>query len=72
MSRYFRLHVPTKERGKFNFYEKGYDLVFDRNNLNYVFIRDDGAAYVKVNGNDSTFVYKDEADRLLDWLEESE
>jgi hypothetical protein len=30
MSRYFRLHVPTKERGKFNFYEKGYDLVFDR------------------------------------------
>ena len=72
MSRYFRLHVPTKERGKFNIYEKGYDLVFDRNNLNYVFIRDDGAAYVKVNGNDPAFVYKDEADRLLDWLEEIE
>lgn len=72
MSRYFRLHVPTKERGRFSVYEKGYDLVFDRNNLNYIFIRDDGAAYVKVNGNDSAFVYKDEADRLLDWLEEIE
>lgn len=72
MSRYFRLHVPTKERRKFNFYEKGYDLVFDRNNLNYVFIRDDGSACVKVNGRDSVLVFKNETDRLLEWLEESE
>ena len=72
MSRYFRLHVPTKERRKFNFYEKGYDLVFDRNNLNYVFIRDDGSACVKVNGRDSALVFKNETDRLLEWLEESE
>lgn len=71
MSRYFRLHVPKIQTGERTL-DGDYDLVFDRNNLNSIVIRSDGAVYVKVNGNDSAFVYKDEADRLLDWLEEIE
>lgn len=71
MSKYFRLHVPEIQTGEHTF-DGGYDLVFDRNNLKSIVIRGDGAAYIKVNGNDPAFVYKDEADRLLEWLEESE
>lgn len=71
MSRYFRLRVPKIQTGKYTF-DGDYDLVFDRNNLNSIVIRNDGASYVKVNGNDPAFVYKHEANRLLDWLEEIE
>lgn len=68
MSKYFRLHVPKIQTGEYTF-DGDYDLVFDRNNLNSIVIRSDGAAYVKVNGNDPAFVYKDEANRLLEWLQ---
>ena len=71
MSKYFRLHVPKIQTGEYTF-DGDYDLVFDRNNLKSIVIRSDGAAYIKVNGNDPAFVYKEEADRLLEWLEESE
>lgn len=71
MNRYFRLHVPKIQTGERTF-DGDYDLVFDRNNLKSIVIQSDGAAYIKVNGNDPAFVYKDEADRLLEWLEESE
>lgn len=68
MSRYFRLHVPKRQTGEYTF-DGDYDLVFDRNNLNSIVIQSDGAAYVKVNGNDPAFVYKDETNRLLEWLQ---
>ena len=71
MSRYFRLHVPKIQTGEYTF-DGDYDLVFDRNNLKSIVIRGDGAACVKVNGRDSALVFKNETDRLLEWLEESE
>ena len=71
MSRYFRLHVPKIQTGERTF-DSDYDLVFDRNNLNSIVIRSDGAVCVEVTGCVSGLVYKDEADRLLDWLEEIE
>ena len=69
MSKYFRLHVPKIQTGEYTF-DGDYDLVFDRNNLKNINIRGGGAAYVTVNGNAPVFVYKDEADRLLEWLED--
>lgn len=65
--RYFRLKVPKRKLGD-HVTEGGYDVVFDRDHISHVVIRGDGAAYVKVDGDDTFLVYKDEADRLLAWM----
>lgn len=69
MSRYFRLHVPERQLGNHTV-TGGYDLIFDRDHLEFVLIRSDGAAYVKVAGGENVeIVYKDEADRIIEWME---
>lgn len=68
MSRYFRLKVP-----KTGCYGGGYDAIFDKNHIRFVIVRNDGAACVYMDGDkDPFFVYKDEADRLLAWMDEQE
>lgn len=69
MSRYFRLEVPKREVGD-RIIEGGFDLIFDREHIKYVLVRDDGAAYVHVDVCDPQLVYKDEADRLIAWMED--
>lgn len=72
MSRYFRIHVP-KRKITDHVFEGDTDLIFDRDHIMYVEVRGDGAAWVSIDGCDHpALVYKDEADRLIEWMEVEE
>lgn len=69
MSRYFRLHVPKRQINEHTF-AGDVDLIFDRDHIKCIEMQGDSAAWVSIDGCDHpSLVYKDEADRLLKWME---
>lgn len=68
MSRYFRIHVPERHIDRYTV-TGGIDLIFDRDHLQFVEVYCDGSAFIRVDGcKEGSLVYKDEADRLIEWM----
>lgn len=67
--RYFHLSIPKRNMGN-GYVEGGYDIIVDRDHIDYVSLRSDGCANVYINGrNDSFLIYQDAVDSFLRWME---